>query len=354
MDALALDDGVGEALRVEGVVVEFAHRLGVPQAQRVDVAGAVAGDGHVVGHGAHGQVVELHDARLVLAADDEGVALLHPRVRVLVLEAVLEGLLEQSVAVQDAVAGGGQVLGGAGIEEAGGEAAEAAVAQRGVVLGLEHVGEVLAVVRHGLLGLIDEAQVEEVVQQRPAHEELGGEVVLLPGAGVGAGGGLPVVGELIDDDAGQARPKLHLRRGLGRAAGFGADVRGEAIREIRHMVSDCVVVRVGRPPQQGVGAQDAGGIRLYPRNRWVSRWAMTPGVAGQGVPFACRRGAPRRPGSGPGAGALRRGVSGPGTVVLPGRAANRAASSGWRRRCRRCGRGARPRWAGTRGRRGGR
>ena len=197
--ALALDDGVGEALGVEGVVVEVLHGLGPPQAQGPHVLGAVAGDGHVIGDGAHGQVVVGDDALGLLAADDEGVALLHPGVGVLGLEAVGEELLEQAVAVEDAVAGHGQLEGGARVEEAGGQAAQAPVAQGGVGLLLEDVGEVLAEGAHRLARLVDQAEVGQVVEQGAPHEELGGEVVLHPALPVALLGGVPVVRDGVDD-----------------------------------------------------------------------------------------------------------------------------------------------------------
>ena len=64
----------------------------------------------------------------------KGVALLHPGVGVLGLEAVLEELLEQPIAVEDAEAVDRQVEGGAGVEETGGQASQTAVAQSGVGL----------------------------------------------------------------------------------------------------------------------------------------------------------------------------------------------------------------------------
>ena len=157
--ALALDDGLGETLGVEGVVVELLERLGLPQTQVAHVLGAVAGDGHVVGDGAHGHVPVAHQALGLLVADDEGVALLHPRVGVLGLEAVLEDLLEQAVAVEDAETVDRQVQGGAGVQEAGGQAAQPAVAQGGVGLLLQDVGETHAEGADGLASLIDHAQV---------------------------------------------------------------------------------------------------------------------------------------------------------------------------------------------------
>ena len=226
--ALALDDGLGEALGVEGVVVELLERLGLPQAQGPHVLGAVAGDGHVVGDGTHGHVLVVDQALGLLVADDEGVALLHPGVGVLGLEAVLEELLEQPVAVEDAEAVDRQVEGGAGVEEAGGQAAQTAVAQGGVGLLLQDVAEAVAEGADGLACLIDHPQVGEVVEQGATHEELGGEVVLLAPGAVLLLGGVPVVRDGVDDGGGQALPDLHEGGcGLG-STGYGAHLRGGA------------------------------------------------------------------------------------------------------------------------------
>ena len=54
--------------------------------------------------------------------------------RIAHLSAVLDALREDAVLVADAVAVGGQADGGHGVEEAGGQPAEAAVAQAGVLL----------------------------------------------------------------------------------------------------------------------------------------------------------------------------------------------------------------------------
>ena len=217
MDSLALQDGVGEPLGVERVVVELGDRRRVPQAKRAHVVGAVARDRHVVGDGAHVHVVELHNALLRAAADDEGVERLLPRVRVLALEAIVELLAEQPVAVEQAVAGQREILCGGRVQEAGGEAAQAAVAQRRVVFRLQHLGELEAVRFRGGFRLIDEPKVGQVIQQRPALEELRREVRGAAGALVGVAGFLPVVGELLDGGGGKSCPEL-LHRGVVRGA----------------------------------------------------------------------------------------------------------------------------------------
>ena len=60
----------------------------------------------------------------------------------------------------------------------------------------------------GLARLVDHPQVGEVVEQSAAHEELGGEVVLLASGAVPLLGGVPVVRDGVDDGGGQALPDL--------------------------------------------------------------------------------------------------------------------------------------------------
>ena len=115
------------------------------------------------------------------------------------LETVVEELLEQAVTVEDAVAGNGQFQGGAGVEEAGGQTTEATVAKGCVRLLLEHLGQVDAEAGQGLPGLVDQAEVRQVIEQGSSHEELGGEVVLLTSCLVDGVSGLPIVGNAAHD-----------------------------------------------------------------------------------------------------------------------------------------------------------
>ena len=156
-DVLGLDlrlDGVEVFGLVEGEQVEFVVALGAPQAQRVDAAGCVAGDHVVDGHGAHGPG-RLPDLLAVLfddfAAEGDllgtvvvdvapGLFVGQPVVRLLDLLAVLvEGLLEDAVLVLDAVAERGYAEGCERVDEAGGETAEAAVAEARLVFDVDDV-----------------------------------------------------------------------------------------------------------------------------------------------------------------------------------------------------------------------
>ena len=193
-DVLGLDlrlDGVEVFGLVEGEQVEFVVALGAPQAQRVDAAGCVAGDHVVDGHGAHGPG-RLPDLLAVLfddfAAEGDllgtvvvdvapGLFVGQPVVRLLDLLAVLvEGLLEDAVLVLDAVTERGHAEGRERVDEAGGETAEAAVAEARLVFDVDDVLRLEAQVLDGFVELVDHAGVEQCVTQLLAHEELGGQV----------------------------------------------------------------------------------------------------------------------------------------------------------------------------------
>ena len=98
-------------------------------------------------------------------------------VGLLVLESVHEGLAKEAELVVDAVAEAGHVHGGERIEEAGGEASQAAVAEGGVGLLHGDLLEVGAELGEDRFGVAVEAEVGEVVAEGAAHEEFHGEVV---------------------------------------------------------------------------------------------------------------------------------------------------------------------------------
>ena len=70
MCALAVHNGVGEALRVECVVVELLHRLGLPQTERANILRAVAGNRHVVRNSPYLKVSVVNNAHFFFVADD--------------------------------------------------------------------------------------------------------------------------------------------------------------------------------------------------------------------------------------------------------------------------------------------
>ena len=163
-----LGDGLGHGLLLHGLQVlapgEEGHvqrdgALGVPQPEDVDVVGAVTGDLHILGHGQHvvaalvdhgvlavGAPHVLHGAAevdllgLVHLGDEPAVGDVQPVVGQLHLLAVHDLLLEETQLVADGVAGGGDLQGGHGLQIAGGQTAQTAVAQTGVGLHLKEVG----------------------------------------------------------------------------------------------------------------------------------------------------------------------------------------------------------------------
>ena len=161
--ALTINDRIGEALRVEGVVVEVLHGLGLPQAQRIDVLRAVAGNRHVIRNGADSQIRVANDALFFLTANDEGVALFHPRVGMLSLEAIIEKLLEQTVTVQNTVASNRQVQGCTRVQEARSQSSKATVTQRSIGLFFQDHRQVLTQCRQGLAGLVNHSKVGKIV-----------------------------------------------------------------------------------------------------------------------------------------------------------------------------------------------
>ena len=104
-----------------------------------------------------------------------------PVVRHLHLIAVHQLLAEQAELIADGAAHGGQLQRGQGIQEAGGQAAQAAVAQAGLRLFLKDDGAVDAQLVQGLHVILFVDQVHHVVVQGAAHQELSGQVVDLLG-----------------------------------------------------------------------------------------------------------------------------------------------------------------------------
>ena len=131
---------------------------GIPQPQSVDVAGTVARHHHVAGDGQHRGGVFVDDMEVAVvpefpegAAEVDGLGLVglgqqpggahaFPVVRQLHLLALHDLLLENTQFIADGVAGGRNVQGGHGVQIAGGQTAQTAVAQAGIGLQLEQVG----------------------------------------------------------------------------------------------------------------------------------------------------------------------------------------------------------------------
>jgi hypothetical protein len=227
-----LGDVLGEGLGLVGLhvvavveegEVEVLGGPGLPEAQVVDGVVAIAGDRVVVGDAEDGFIVDPAGEETALAffhfdaaaemdfelgfgaLDFPGIAVAQPVVGFLDLVAVADFLAEDAVIVADAVAVAGKLEGGEGVEEAGGEAAEAAVAETGVAFDVAQEVPGEAQLLHGLADGIVELEIDDVIAHGAADEVLHGEVVGALGAGlvVGDGGADPAVDEAVANGEGE-------------------------------------------------------------------------------------------------------------------------------------------------------
>jgi hypothetical protein len=106
-----------------------------------------------------------------------GIGVTQPVVRPLALPAVLDPLAEDAVFVAQPVAHGRQLQRRHRIEKAGGKPAQTAIAQAGIGLGFDNGRPVELLLGHELTHDRIEAQVEQVVAERAADQELHRQVV---------------------------------------------------------------------------------------------------------------------------------------------------------------------------------
>src|SRR4030095_649953 len=101
------------------------------------------------------------------------------------LRAVADHLAEQAVIVADAVAAGRNAEARPALHQAGREAAETAIAERGIWFGAAHAVEIDAEIAEGGLDRFGHAEVFHDIGEQPADQEFQGEVVdALPALGV--------------------------------------------------------------------------------------------------------------------------------------------------------------------------
>jgi hypothetical protein len=259
-----------ELAMAELLEVEIVGRGRRPQPQRVDVVPAIAHDRPVERDADQGRglardgaqpaaaqlerAVEVDLDRLVESRHLPRIRALQPVVGLLALPAIGQRLPEDAVLVAQPVAHRRQLAGGQGIEEAGGEPAEPAIAEPGVGLLVEQPDPVEIVAPHRLLDHRIEQQVVDVVGQRPADQELHRQVVdplrVLPL--VGLLGVEPAMGEQVAHRPGEGLEPLAIaRRGqshdvvedqvplIERVMGAGELDRAEAIllEQLRHRLA---------------------------------------------------------------------------------------------------------------------
>ena len=172
----------------------------VVDARQVEQAQAVLGGLAVTGHvdvdelGGNGKVAELDGVGAVVL--DEDVLLAEPLVGDGLLLIVDKALAEQTVMVVEAHAVAGQAQRGDGIQEARGQTAQAAVAERRLDLELLDLVEVVAGGDELVLNLVIDAEVDHIVDEQLADQKLGRDVVELFLAVVERTGGRALLHEL--------------------------------------------------------------------------------------------------------------------------------------------------------------
>ena len=186
---------LGVVAAVEAVQVDALGGAGAPHAQGVHGFVVIADHGHIVGHGFDGIIILEEIAGPVvdggffhMAAEADLAHVLHgghfPHVAVdqpivgrFHLLAVDDALAEQAVFITDGAAHGGQAERGQAVQEAGGQTAQAAVAQTGFGLFLQHGAQVHAQLLQGLTVRVVGAQVEHVAVQAAARQKFDGKII---------------------------------------------------------------------------------------------------------------------------------------------------------------------------------
>ena len=181
---------------VEVLEVEVARRLRRPEAHAVHRPGVVSGHRRIARHGEHRVGVhpvgpempelvdELHDAAAEAHRKEHlrprhlpGIAVAQPRVRMLDLGAAFNRLEEDAVLVADAVPEPGQRQRRHRIEDAGRKPAEAAVAERGILLDRPDLVELHFEIDQRRAALVVQSDVQQAVREQPAGQELHRQVV---------------------------------------------------------------------------------------------------------------------------------------------------------------------------------
>ena len=180
VDALLL--GAQEIAVVEFGQVKRMRVLRLPQTQRLRHAVTVAEHRQIPGFAGKGERrfpetlfrhfpanAHLHVKLRVVAEPRIGITM--PVVRRFHLMAVSEGLAEQAVLVVQTVADRRLADGRHGVQEAGRQTSQAAVAQRRVNLFFQQVGQVNVVFFQDLTDLLIPAKVQQVVTRQTANQE---------------------------------------------------------------------------------------------------------------------------------------------------------------------------------------
>jgi hypothetical protein len=186
-----------QVVAVEEVVeVELACRPGGEQAECVHRVVAVTGHRHVVGQRqdvvridplvatvtilvdvGFDPSIELHSEGVLRTGDLPGIAESKPIVRFFDLITIADALMEHSVVVADAVAVSRQLERGHGIEKAGRQTSQSAVAQSRFLFQIPDLLHVVTELEQRLLALLEELEVDQAVAKRASDQEFERQVV---------------------------------------------------------------------------------------------------------------------------------------------------------------------------------
>ena len=191
-----LGGGAQVVAGVETLQVQVFHGARTPQPQGVDAGAAPADHWGVVGHGAHGFVgrpdldhlagsirhgldaaAEANRVNHLGALELPWVAEIQPAFGLLLLPAIDDRLAEQAVFIADAITVAGNTQGRHAFHEAGGQTAQATVAERRV--GLQHTDalKVHTELGQGFASDLQHAEVAQAVVEQAADEKFQGEVI---------------------------------------------------------------------------------------------------------------------------------------------------------------------------------
>ena len=154
----------------------FVHGFQIKQVQLVDTI-FIPGNIQVVQHRGGLSLGEGHrkaHVRLLQPALGR-----KPGIGAFLLLVVLEILLEQAEMIAKPHAVPRQAQSGGGVQIAGSQAAQTAVAQGGLIFLFFHLGQVFTSLGQGLFHLVVDPQIDQVVGQQFAHQEFRGDVVQL-------------------------------------------------------------------------------------------------------------------------------------------------------------------------------
>ena len=237
-DGVAVLRGAVVIARGELFKVEVLRQHGAPRAQAIHHVAVVADDRQIIRHSddvfrvLEGDVIraahpvfdhlaaeaDLH--RVALGRNLPGVAVGQPLVRHLDLLAIHDALTEQAVFIADGAAHRRQVQRRQRIEEARGQTAQTAVAQRRFRLLVKHAPQGQPQLLERLFIFLGGAKVEQVVVQPAAGQKLDGEVIQALGLLAAAGFLLksPLEHDLVANGARHGSVDLLGRRILNGAA----------------------------------------------------------------------------------------------------------------------------------------